>query len=545
MKRYHTLSLLAPIGDQAPSIPEGHIADALGADATVGGESFIDLRDRFTDGSSEALAGALGEIAATVRALPGDDPLAIFAFGPIPLVMALGRVLGDKRPARVFDSHRHTNSWRWEHPATTEVEFEYVAERRPRADQRDVAVLLSISGPVNESLVARWLPTGYPTYEIRIVSEPDQQPNRVRSEAQLDAFRSKWRELLNDVKKNHGADARIHLFPAVPLSVAVECGRRLLPKADPEVRVYDLKKGAYHYALTLDGPAAHEGVLVDPEAGVPVRADLVVLVALVEEFRELKALVPSLRPLPNAGSDGGTDFFSEIETDSGARRTVVFTLAGQMGIGHAQTAAERAIVRWSPRMAVNIGIAGALDAGLPLGDVVVADQVDAYDATLKAGRSANGQPGLEHRGEVFRADTEVCRRARAFEFTNDEAHARWADAGRGDACEMLAPSDAVWRAPQLHVGHLASGSWVIDSPEWSAWLKGRDGKILAVEMEAAALGRATAGRNSIPWAVFRGLVDRADGEKGKVERETKGALRRLSMRNATRLFLEFVRAGIL
>ena len=65
--------------------------------------------------------------------------------------------------------------------------------------------------------------------------------------------RWEWRALLTRIKRDHSPDCSISLFPAVPISVAVQLGRVLLPKADPVIRVYDYRRddGGFRYALTV------------------------------------------------------------------------------------------------------------------------------------------------------------------------------------------------------------------------------------------------------------------------------------------------------
>ncbi|WP_171016115.1 SAVED domain-containing protein [Ramlibacter sp. 2FC] len=44
---------------------------------------------------------------------------------------------------------------------------------------------------------------------------------------------------------------RMHVFPAMPLSPAVEFGRQLLPKADPTIGVWDFQDGRFVPTLQL------------------------------------------------------------------------------------------------------------------------------------------------------------------------------------------------------------------------------------------------------------------------------------------------------
>jgi hypothetical protein len=47
------------------------------------------------------------------------------------------------------------------------------------------------------------------------------------------------RRLYDDIKAQHGEGATIHVFPAIPVSVAIELGRVRMPKSDLPLLVYD------------------------------------------------------------------------------------------------------------------------------------------------------------------------------------------------------------------------------------------------------------------------------------------------------------------
>jgi hypothetical protein len=66
----------------------------------------------------------------------------------------------------------------------------------------------------------------------------------------LSQFSTAYRELMKELREVHGPECQIHLFPAVPIAIAVACGRELLPKADPRVHVYDLD-GSRGFIRTL------------------------------------------------------------------------------------------------------------------------------------------------------------------------------------------------------------------------------------------------------------------------------------------------------
>jgi hypothetical protein len=56
------------------------------------------------------------------------------------------------------------------------------------------------------------------------------------------AYRKALRSLFDAIKARHGDTVTVHVFPALPASLAVETGRVWMPKADPELRIYDQQR---------------------------------------------------------------------------------------------------------------------------------------------------------------------------------------------------------------------------------------------------------------------------------------------------------------
>lgn len=113
-------------------------------------------------------------------------------------------------------------------------------------------MVFSVSDNVDVAQVARVAPPEAPRYVFRI---PEPHTDAVRTREQVAAFRSAVREFFPRMRAAHGAEVTVHVFPALPNSLAVEFGRALLPKADPRIEVYDLNRehGGWVHALTLLG----------------------------------------------------------------------------------------------------------------------------------------------------------------------------------------------------------------------------------------------------------------------------------------------------
>lgn len=90
--------------------------------------------------------------------------------------------------------------------------------------------------------------TRLPTYTLTI-SEP--RRDFLRAKEQLELFRVEWTRLLAQLRENHGSGVEVHLFPAVPNSIAVELGRALLPKVDPLLVIYDHDNGGFTRIMTV------------------------------------------------------------------------------------------------------------------------------------------------------------------------------------------------------------------------------------------------------------------------------------------------------
>ena len=91
----------------------------------------------------------------------------------------------------------------------------------------NVAIVLSLSGKIRSERYDHLFSEDFSVYEITI-EEPS--PHFLKSRKQLEGFSREYRKLLNNVQATHGDSCKISIIPAVPVSIAVECGRVLLPK---------------------------------------------------------------------------------------------------------------------------------------------------------------------------------------------------------------------------------------------------------------------------------------------------------------------------
>jgi hypothetical protein len=170
-----------------------------------------------------------------LTARDGVSHLTVAAFAPIPMLMKLGALLGDKTEATVLDLP--VERWLWDKaPECPAPQFVFDV---PAELPREVSVVVSISNRAAG-------PDGMTSVEFRAVD-----PNRgiIRTEAHLLDFRQRFNAFLMELFR---AGARVlHLHPATPLSASVEIGRLLLPKVFEEVHAWEWKAPAWKQAVRL------------------------------------------------------------------------------------------------------------------------------------------------------------------------------------------------------------------------------------------------------------------------------------------------------
>jgi hypothetical protein len=171
----------------------------------------------------------------------------VFAFGPQPLLVKLGSLLSDLIPAEIYQLHREPPTWEWQEDPK---DFHYII-REPATKYPLVALNLSMSASIDSQRIQQTLPDQNCSEWQMTIKNPGN--DFLKSHTQLQLFRQEFRQLLDRIKLKHGQNASIHVFPAVPVSIAVEIGRVRQPKADLPLVIYDQnnKTGGFTHALYI------------------------------------------------------------------------------------------------------------------------------------------------------------------------------------------------------------------------------------------------------------------------------------------------------
>ena len=170
-----------------------------------------------------------------VRELVADGDiqhLSVFALAPQPLLVELGRLLSDITAVNVHQLHREPQGWDWR-DARSPIEITVEGDNR---DGKDVGLILDLSGTVAPERALAVLGADAPIWRV---TTPAPGNDVLHRRDDLEAFRLAMRQVFNAIKVQHGQDATIHIFPALPVSAAIEVGRTWMPKADLPLVIYD------------------------------------------------------------------------------------------------------------------------------------------------------------------------------------------------------------------------------------------------------------------------------------------------------------------
>jgi nucleoside phosphorylase len=282
--------------------------------------------------------------------------------------------------------------------------------------------------------------------------------------------------------------------------------------------------------------------------------DVGIVIALKEEFQELMdQLDERYQAVPDASTGRAFYVFERQSNDPSAPYRCVSTFVGEMGPTKAALVTEHLLNQWNPAAVVMLGIAGALDKDLSVGDVLVATVVDNYLDRAKA--VAGQEPDsfqLELAGDPYRPNAELIHRLSHLEFSHPDVFRRWRQSCANQMKSLLKPrkrtqlirKQLLRETVTLKEGHIACGPIVGAAEQFTAWLKQRDRSYMAIEMESAglltALFEAVDPKRSL---ILRGISDYADNRKKELDDVQRGALRRYAMRNALALLWALLEIG--
>jgi len=172
----------------------------------------------------------------------------IFGLAPIPLLIKLGTLFTDKIPAQVYQLHREPEqSWQWS-SEKTDTDYKII---EPASYDKQPVLIISLSGKIDHSRIYGVVGKDVSIWELTI---DDPNYDFLKCTDQLSQFRDTVRRLFVRISEKHGIDSQLKIFPAMPVSTAIEFGRVRMPKADMPWIIYDQnnKRGGFVEALRIE-----------------------------------------------------------------------------------------------------------------------------------------------------------------------------------------------------------------------------------------------------------------------------------------------------
>ena len=213
-------------------LPDRYPSEGRSIGIGISGSITTDGEDKFWSTEPDNLRGQFRRMIAERITSREIEHLSVFALGPMPLLIELGNLLGDITPADVYQLHREPSGWRWAKDGP-HVAFSRTA---PTDIKKSVALKLGISATITDDRIRAVMGD-----DVSIWSLTAANPHNdiMRYPEDLTEYRKQLRDLFDEIKAAHGQNASVNVFPAIPVSCAVETGRVRMPKADLPLIIYD------------------------------------------------------------------------------------------------------------------------------------------------------------------------------------------------------------------------------------------------------------------------------------------------------------------
>ncbi len=227
--------------------PDHHPADGRTIDIELVGSTYADHEPEYWKLQLETLRAAFDRKIKQRIEQKEIRQLSVFALAPQPLLIELGRLLGDIVPVRVHQRHREPASWRWQ-PDQPAVSFRAVEPSG--TSSQPVALKLALSATITDDRIRAVMGDDAAIWAL---TADNPHNDIMRRPEDLSEFKRQLRRLLDRIKAVHGEQAVVNIFPALPNSAAVEVGRVWMPKADRPMRIFDQNSrlGGFVEALTV------------------------------------------------------------------------------------------------------------------------------------------------------------------------------------------------------------------------------------------------------------------------------------------------------
>ncbi len=228
-------------------LPDMFPANSYPVELSLENCAFRDSEPAYWQFHDQNLRRMFGQKVMPIIEAGGDQHFSIFAMAPMPLLIRLGTLLPDIYQVDVFQRHREPATWNWQDdPASLNINL-----LEPPVKTNRPVLNISLSATINDERIHEAIPGDLSIWTISIDAPGN---NCMIAKKHLQIFREVIRRAMDRIKAEHGQKSVLNVFPAMPLSAAVEFGRVRMPKVDMPLEIYDHNKttNTFIHALTID-----------------------------------------------------------------------------------------------------------------------------------------------------------------------------------------------------------------------------------------------------------------------------------------------------
>lgn len=226
-------------------IPNKFPTENYGIELGIINSSIRDNENLYWDLESQNLERQFKEKVEPILTHHKVKDFSVFALAPQPLLIKLGVLFSDIYKINVYQCHREPFTWNW-HEKSDFEEFKII---EPNNYDGTPILNLSLSATITKDRIEKLFDS-----KVSIWTITHKEPNNdfLKTPTILSEFRKTCRLFFNKVKEKHGQEKCLHVFPAMPVSAAIEFGRIWMQKADMKLFIYDQNKSRDGFFKTLE-----------------------------------------------------------------------------------------------------------------------------------------------------------------------------------------------------------------------------------------------------------------------------------------------------
>ena len=281
--------------------------------------------------------------------------------------------------------------------------------------------------------------------------------------------------------------------------------------------------------------------------------DVLIVIALKEEFDVFWKCLPA-EPVARNLTNGNPYYTFTILGENPDQIDAAVVCIGKIGNEESRPVTEICVKELKPKLVINVGIAGAIDEDLRLGDVIIAKEVNNYLDRAKVKQKDPSKPltfeDIEFAGVsqsstsywVTQIDNLKYTNIATWKHINDKRKDDYSSSIPESARNHLEHKHFVRQGFTLMTGPIASGPIVGASAEFKKKLREKNRIFIALEMEAYGVLDAIHNdrQNKTESIIIKAISDFGDERKKELDNVNGGGIRAWAMRNATTLLLHFV-----